>query len=105
MGEAAESQLRSNIKNTAVELPRLLGDVRFDEYPASRHLQKDGGKIEVAYDGTSVDLRPEQITAAIFTKLKGEMVSKYGGVGPCVVSVPASHSSGSHIRIASQSQP
>jgi len=87
-----------------VELPRLLGDVRFEDYPASRHIRKDDGKVEVTYDEASVELRPEQITAALFTKIKGEMVQKYGAVGPCVISVPGSFAPGSrlplpHLRI------
>lgn len=41
VGEAAASQLRSNIVNTAVELPRLAESLAADVYPASRHTVTD----------------------------------------------------------------
>jgi len=93
VGEAAESQLRSNISNTAVEIPRLLGLPQSDEYPASRHTVADGA-IEVSYDDATVSLRPEQLTAALFTKLKADILKKHPqSFDTCIIAVPGSFSS------------
>jgi len=88
VGEAAASQLRSNIANTAVELPRLVTLIP-GEYPASRHAAtKDS--IEVAYNGETVAVTPVQLVAALFAKMKAEVLQKHEAVDSYTISVPPS---------------
>jgi len=46
VGESAESQVRSNITNTVVEITRLMEETEVTAYPLSRHTVNDG-QIEV----------------------------------------------------------
>lgn len=80
MGEAAVSQLRTNMANTVTQVKRLLGRKFSDEVvqeDIKTHLnykivQLPGDEIgiEVAYCDTATVFTPQQILAAFLTKLK-----------------------------------
>ncbi|CAD1476099.1 unnamed protein product [Heterotrigona itama] len=98
LGVAAKNQMVTNMKNTIHGFKRLLGR-KYNDSQVQRELQMlpfkvthqpDGNTgIHVQYLGEEHIFSPEQVTAMLFTKLKGiSETALQTIVNDCVISVP-----------------
>lgn len=98
LGDEAVAQTQSNIKNTLMYFKRFLGLTKNDpDWPVESSFVDyktvaigDRVGVEVDYEGKPIQLLAEQVTAAMFTKLKkiGEDGMENQKVTDCVIGVP-----------------
>lgn len=98
IGDAAKNQAALNPENTVYDVKRLLGR-QFDDPVVQKDIKtwpfgvvNKNGKphVKVQYKGESKDLKPEEVSAMILTKMK-EIAESYLGqeVKNAVITVPA----------------
>eukprot|EP00457_Paulinella_chromatophora_P001340 gb/GEZN01001342.1/.p1 GENE.gb/GEZN01001342.1/~~gb/GEZN01001342.1/.p1 ORF type:complete len:882 (-),score=223.63 gb/GEZN01001342.1/:446-3091(-) len=98
LGDSAVPYMRTNAKNSIMYVKRLLGMTADDptlqeevKYVSAQVLPGDDNllRVRVRYEDKEQDLRPELITAALLTELKGTAEKGLGSrVSDCVIGVP-----------------
>ena len=99
IGESAKSQLSQNSSNTIFDVKRLIGRKYSDEsvqkdidfFPFKIIKGKDNvPQVEVEYNDSTVNFKPEEISAMILRKLKTDAENFLGcSVKKAVITVPA----------------
>ena len=96
MGDSAKSKINKNIKNSVFAPTRYLGRKNENQFQTEKKYnfsksQLKDGKVyfNVQFENQKIDLSSEQVTAALFTKIKQILALNKIAANDCVVSVPS----------------
>ena len=96
MGDSAKSKINKNIKNSIFFPTRYLGRKSPSQFAIEKKFNFSksslkNGKVyfNIQYEDKKIDLSSEQVTAALFTKIKQILALNKIAANDCVVSVPS----------------